>query len=229
MASIPDDYYSIAADLESSNDPTAHNTTTGASGLYQFLPSTWKGMGLSMGDIMDPKAQQSAMAQLTASNAASLSNHGIPVTDASLYSAHVLGASGAAKVFGADPETSLSSLIGKAATKANPFLGSTAGSAVAALTKKVSAAGNGFASLGNSLAGEAESAMSSVGGGIASAFNTVTHPVSSVIQQIQAWFINSAFFTRMALGVVAVIILIAGFALLKPVQGAVASGAKLAA
>lgn len=32
---------------ESSGDPTAVNASTGAGGLYQFLPSTWAGLGFS--------------------------------------------------------------------------------------------------------------------------------------------------------------------------------------
>ena len=31
-------------EIESGGDPTAHNTRTGASGLFQFMPSTWSSM-----------------------------------------------------------------------------------------------------------------------------------------------------------------------------------------
>ena len=93
------DYFARTRGIESGGDPNAVSPT-GATGVYQFIPSTWRQYG-GGGDIHDPTAQQAAMERLTAANAAALTKVlGREPTAGELYLAHQQGAFGASRLLG---------------------------------------------------------------------------------------------------------------------------------
>lgn len=128
---MPEAYWPLLAKIESGNRPYVKAGTSSASGLYQFIKSTWEGEGGRWGADMSKAfggLQPSAEEQLarvksfTAKNATYLRARGIPINSASLYAAHFLGAVTAAAVIGADVNARAEQLAGAAATKANPSI-----------------------------------------------------------------------------------------------------------
>lgn len=128
---IPDDYWPMLAKVESGNRPYVKAPTSSASGLYQFIRSTWLGeggrwgpdMSLAFGGLKPSVEEQLARAKtFTAKNAAYLRQHGIPVNRASLYAAHFFGPVTAAKVIAADVYERADHLAGAGATNANPSI-----------------------------------------------------------------------------------------------------------
>lgn len=127
---------------ESGGDPNAKNPTSSASGLGQFIDSTWLStikqhrpdlaQGQSDSDLLalksDPQLSREMTAAYAADNGAILSKAGLPVTPGTTYLAHFAGPQGAVKVLSADPNASVGDILGPAAVNANPFLrGMTAG------------------------------------------------------------------------------------------------------
>lgn len=108
--------------------------TSSASGLYQFTRGTFNDIaknatagsalyGKTFEDYkQDTNLQQEAMSILLEKNAASLTKKGIATTDANMYLAHFLGASGAAKALLAGPGALLSSVMSSEQLAANPSL-----------------------------------------------------------------------------------------------------------
>ena len=85
------------AELESSFNPQARNTSSSAGGLFQFIDSTAADYGLA--DRFDPSQAADAAARLAKDNAASLRKVlGRDPTAGELYLAHQQGAGGAAKL-----------------------------------------------------------------------------------------------------------------------------------
>lgn len=134
VSAIPDDYWPMLSKIESGDQLFAQAPTSTASGLYQFIRSTWLGEGgawgrNAAGKYLDRPAfgglKPSAEEQLekaktfTARNAAYLKAQGIPVNKASLYAAHFFGAGMASKVIGADVSARADLIAGPAATEAN--------------------------------------------------------------------------------------------------------------
>lgn len=128
---IPDDYWPMLAKIESGNRPYIKAASSSASGLYQFIRSTWIGEGgnwgadlnQAFGGMRPSEAEQLQRAKtFTAKNAAFLKSKGIPINRASLYAAHFFGAGMAAKVIGADVDARADLIAGPAATKANPSI-----------------------------------------------------------------------------------------------------------
>jgi hypothetical protein len=128
---IPDDYWPMLSRIESGDRPYAKASTSSASGLYQFIKSTWLGEGgqwgndptKAFGGLMPSPAEQLERAKtFTAKNAAYLRAKGIPINRASLYAAHFFGPVTAARVIGADVHAYADLLAGPAATKANPSI-----------------------------------------------------------------------------------------------------------
>lgn len=128
---IPDSYFTKLAQIESNNQLYAKASTSSASGLFQFVRSTWEQFGGSWGSNSNQpfgglkpsyQEQMAAARKLTDQNAAFLDRSGITVSPASLYAAHSLGAGAAAKVLGADQDAPLSSLVSRATINANSFL-----------------------------------------------------------------------------------------------------------
>lgn len=107
---VPD--VSSFAKAESSNNPNARNPHSSASGLYGFTNKTWADMvarygkqtGIDLGDKNNSQAQTTMVGLLAKDNIKSLnSTLGRMPSKGELYMAHVLGASGAAKLINADP------------------------------------------------------------------------------------------------------------------------------
>lgn len=123
------DYMVRNASFESGNDPRAVNKGSGASGLFQFLPSTWADvmrerpdLGLTTEGIFDVDQQKKAMAHFTKQNALAIAPIlGRKPTGGELYLAHLLGAGGASQVLrGLDAP--ITSTISSGAYSGNPFL-----------------------------------------------------------------------------------------------------------
>lgn len=129
--SIPDDYWPMLSKIESGNRPYVKAKTSSASGLYQFIKSTWIGEGgkwgadtsKAFGGLTPPESEQTARAKtFTEKNVATLKAKGIPINKASLYAAHFFGAGTAAKVIAADVNARADQIAGAAATEANPSI-----------------------------------------------------------------------------------------------------------
>lgn len=144
---IADDYWPMLSKIESNDRPFVKAPTSSASGLYQFIKSTWQGEGGKWGDNPNqafgglrptPEEQLARAKTFTAKNAAYLQTQGIPINKASLYAAHFFGAGTAAKVIKADVDASAEHLAGQAATRANPTIlkGKTVGQFLSWLHKK---------------------------------------------------------------------------------------------
>lgn len=147
---IPDDYWPMLSKIESGDRPYIKAQTSSASGLYQFIKSTWLGEGGKWGDdtskafggLKPSVEEQLARARtFTAKNAAYLTRQGIPINKASLYAAHFFGAGTAAKVIKADVNARADLIAGTAATNANPSIlrGKTVGEFLSWLHKKTGA------------------------------------------------------------------------------------------
>lgn len=132
---------------ESSGNAAARNPRSSATGLGQFIESTWLRMfrqyfpdraeGMSEAAILALRENADLSRQMVElylrENAAALQAAGRAVTDTNLYLAHFLGPGGAASVLGADRDTPISELLSAAAIRANPtVLGgdATAGSVI---------------------------------------------------------------------------------------------------
>ena len=144
---LPDDYWPMLSKIESGDRPYVKASTSSASGLYQFIKSTWIGEGGKWGPDASqafgglkptPAEQLQRVKTLAAKDAAYLKGKGIPINRASLYAAHFLGRVTAAAIIGADVKASAEALAGPAATKANPSIlkGKTVGDFLSWLQKK---------------------------------------------------------------------------------------------
>jgi hypothetical protein len=138
--------------VESGGNPNATNPNSSASGLGQFIDSTWLSTikqarpdlaeGKSDAELLALKSDPALSRQMTEAyanqNQAILSKAGVPVTPGSTYLAHFAGPGGAVKVLQADPNAPVESILGDAAVKANPFLrGMTASSLQAWADRKM--------------------------------------------------------------------------------------------
>lgn len=97
------------AQFESGMKPDAQNPNSTANGLYQMLGSTWNDYG--QGDRSDPDAQIDAGVRMMADNTKALQQRlGRAPTTPELYSAHLLGLSGAEALVDAPPNESFADL-----------------------------------------------------------------------------------------------------------------------
>lgn len=136
---IPDDYWPMLAKIESGNriyalppiNPRTGRPYSSASGLYQFIKSTWIGEGGKWGNDplrafggLRPSAEEQLQRakSFTEKNAAFLRRKGIPINRASLYAAHFFGAVTAARVISADVNARADHIAGTQATNANPTI-----------------------------------------------------------------------------------------------------------
>lgn len=144
---IPDDYWPMLSKIESADRPYIQAPSSSASGLYQFIRSTWIGEGGTWGPTLRPAfgglkpsvEEQLARAKtFTAKNAAHLKRNGIPINKASLYAAHFFGPIVAAQVISADVNARADLIAGEGATNANPSIlkGKTVGQFLAWLHAK---------------------------------------------------------------------------------------------
>lgn len=126
------------------------NPYSTASGKYQFTQATWTGLGgdwgtdpsKAFGGLMPSEEEQDAMAaKLTAANSSLLTKLGIDVSNVTLYAAHILGAGATTRqlpgILSSDPSTPLTAFMAASTVAKNPALGSTVGSFLDYLTRKV--------------------------------------------------------------------------------------------
>jgi hypothetical protein len=130
-AGLPESYWPMLSKIESSDQPYVQANTSSASGLYQFIRSTWIGEGGAWGPTLRPAfgglkptpAEQLARAKtFTGKNAAYLRGRGVPINRATLYAAHFLGAVTAGSILAADKAARADLIAGKGATDANPTI-----------------------------------------------------------------------------------------------------------
>lgn len=119
--------------VESGGDPNAKNPLSSATGLGQFISSTWLQMfrqhfpdqaGSMTEDAIlalrtDPQLSRQMVALYIRENAAVLADAGIPLTDANLYLSHFLGAGGARALIGSAPGTLASDVLSPGVIDAN--------------------------------------------------------------------------------------------------------------
>jgi hypothetical protein len=128
---IPDDYWPMLAQIESGNRPYVKAGTSTASGLYQFIRSSWRAEGGQWGSDLSqafgglkpsPEEQTMRAKSFTEKNAKVLRAKGIPINKASLYAAHFLGVGTAVQLIAADVDARADEIAGSAATNANPSI-----------------------------------------------------------------------------------------------------------
>lgn len=121
---------------ESGGDASAKNPNSSASGLGQFIDSTWLetlkryrpdlAAGRTDDQLLalksDRKLGREMTRRYTEEGAAALRKAGLPVTSSNLYLAHFAGPGGARAVLTADPGRSVVDILGPAVVKANGFL-----------------------------------------------------------------------------------------------------------
>jgi hypothetical protein len=120
---------------ESGGDPTAENSRSSASGVGQFIDSTWVATvrkhrpdlsGMSdqaiIGMKSDPALGREMTIAHTQDNADILARARLPVTPANLYLAHFAGSDGAVRVLTASDDRSVLSVLGPRAVRDNPQL-----------------------------------------------------------------------------------------------------------
>lgn len=124
------DYLNYAKQRESGGNPNAQNPNSSASGLFQFIDSTYlpyarqMNPGVSEGALLakknDPAMQQAIMERFTNDNISKLQQNGIEPTNGSAYLSHFLGSQGALKALLADPATPIDQVVNPKAIQANP-------------------------------------------------------------------------------------------------------------
>lgn len=117
-----EEYYRRISKIESNDNPKAKAARSSASGRFQFIKSTWEGLGYSWKDVFNDKLQWEAIRKLTRQNAAVLENAGCAINFATLYGAHFLGAAGLLKIMRATPSVPISQVTTAAQRKANPTI-----------------------------------------------------------------------------------------------------------
>lgn len=147
---IPPDYFAKLAKIESGNRPYVKSSTSSASGLYQFVRSTWLGedgrwgsdSSQAFGGLRPSTEEQTTRAKTsTQKNADALAKAGIQVTTVSLYAAHFLGVGTAIRALGQPPETPIERVTSPDQRAANPSVlksGSNVAAFVAWLERKTS-------------------------------------------------------------------------------------------
>lgn len=138
--------------VESGGNANAKNPNSSASGVGQFLDSTWVATvrahrpdiaaGKSAAQIIALKGDAKLGREMTKAysqdNADYLTNRGLPTTRGNIYLAHFLGPAGATEVLKADPTTPVVNIVGQDVVNANPFLkGMTAADTAAWAEKKM--------------------------------------------------------------------------------------------
>ena len=139
--------------VESGGNASAKNPLSSATGVGQFISSTWLSMfkryfpdraaGMTEAAILalrEDSAISRQMVELYArENAAVLQKAGVATTDAALYLAHFLGPRGAAGILAAQASTPVSDILGSAQINANKSIleGKTASEVVAWAEKKM--------------------------------------------------------------------------------------------
>lgn len=141
--------------VESGGNPNAQNPNSTATGLGQFIASTWLDtLSRERPDLIEGKSKEEILAlrndpalsrQMTEAyanqNGRILSGAGYEANPANTYLAHFAGPQGAVKVLSADPAAPVESILGSQAVAANSFLrGMTAGDLQAWAARKMGGA-----------------------------------------------------------------------------------------
>ncbi len=124
---LPDDkaaeYIALISKIESGDNPKAKAKTSSASGRFQFIKSTWEGLGYDWKDVFNDKLQYEAIEKFTNQNAAGLQKAGCAINFATLYGAHFLGLGGFLRIMRAEGRnTPIEAVTGEAQRKANPTI-----------------------------------------------------------------------------------------------------------
>lgn len=115
-------YYAVISKIESNDNPKAKAKTSSASGRFQFIRSTWEGLGYDWADVFNDKLQYEAIEKLTRQNAQALAKAGCAINFATLYGAHFLGVAGLLRVMRGSPADPIESVTLAAQRKANPTI-----------------------------------------------------------------------------------------------------------
>lgn len=123
---------------ESGGNRYAKNPYGSASGYFQFIRSTWEGLGYDWEDRFDSNLQYEAAKKFTKNNADYLrKNLGIEPTHADLYGAHFLGAVGYKNLYKTADDRPISDVMSQQEINSNPFVkGKTVGYVKEWLRKK---------------------------------------------------------------------------------------------
>jgi murein DD-endopeptidase MepM/ murein hydrolase activator NlpD len=139
--------------VESGGSATAKNPLSTATGLGQFIESTWVRMmntyrpdlarSMSRADLLalrfDPTISREMVRNLAREGEAYLRARGHAITAGRLYLCHFLGMDGAAKILSSPGNASLADVLGSGVISANPFLtGKDASYVIAWAEKKMS-------------------------------------------------------------------------------------------
>ncbi|MDO5642819.1 MAG: M23 family metallopeptidase [Paracoccus sp. (in: a-proteobacteria)] len=122
--------------VESGGNARARNPLSTASGLGQFIESTWLRMmrsyrpdlvaSMSRAELLelrfDPALSREMVRRLAQENEAYLRARGHDISPGRLYLAHFLGPAGADQALRADPSAPVLAVMGNAVVSANPFL-----------------------------------------------------------------------------------------------------------
>lgn len=126
------EYYKKISKIESGDNPKAKNPLSSASGRFQFIKSTWTGLGYPWAKVFDDKMQWEAIEKFTRKNAEQLIAAGCAVNHATLYGSHFLGVAGFLRVMRGMPDASITTVTSEAQRRANPsILGATINSGAA--------------------------------------------------------------------------------------------------
>jgi tape measure domain-containing protein len=139
--------------VESSGNPLAKNPNSSATGLGQFIESTWLNMfkkyfpdiaaGMTNAAMLETRTDPAISRQMVdlyaQENARFLRQFGIVIDDANLYLAHFLGPSGAKNLLQANPATPVSQVLYQSQVDANRSIleGKNAGQVVAWAQQKM--------------------------------------------------------------------------------------------
>lgn len=144
--------------VESAGDARAKNTRSSATGLGQFINSTWLRMmrtyrpdlakHMSKAEMLelrfDPELSRTMVTNLARENEAFLRARGHAITPGRLYLAHFLGPSGANLALKSDQQATVLAVMGAGVVSANPFLkGRTVGWMTNWADRKMSRMGKG--------------------------------------------------------------------------------------
>ena len=118
-----ENYLRRSMNAESAGDTQAENRRSTATGLFQFIDSTWRAYG-GGGNIFNVTDQCNAMVRLTLDNERTLTRVlGRAPTPGEYYLAHFAGPGGAEAVLEASPDTRLQDIpIMRAACRSNPHI-----------------------------------------------------------------------------------------------------------
>lgn len=120
--SVEEEYYRKISKIESGDNPKAKNPHSTASGRFQFIKSTWEGLGYNWKDVFNDSLQWEAIKKFTAQNAKSLAQAGCAINHATLYGSHFLGVAGFLKIMRATPTAPIESVTTPGQRKANPTI-----------------------------------------------------------------------------------------------------------